>query len=326
MTNYKKLLVKKMPKILRARNSNLIVAKTTVADKKPLCDINIIQTGCYGDNMISTLMLKPIRNKYENNNIVVHTSTLYASAFYNNPYIDKLVEYQSSSKNEALNLTLLLLEKLKDKFVISKHPMFCPDSWTSIKHGELGTSFMCSWIRGLEDHDIPYELPLELVLNPYQCEIDKIDNYYNSLPNKNSYKVLMEVHGESGQSQWDCNWTMVFVERFLSHKENSTIFISKREFTGEIKTLSERYGNKVVFVGDLSLRECACLFNKCDMFISVSSGLSNYCNSNYCKKDIKWFEVVNSEAISSRIIRTAGKEFWYYNNLDGFVNLVISNC
>lgn len=289
--------------------------------------IGIIQTGCWGDNINSTLMLKPLKDKYPDSIIELHTSDLYANAFYNNPYIDKLIEHKASSKNQALGLAIDLVKTLPQivnreyDFLINHHPLF-DQNRTSSLHPELGVNLVYSWVRALEEYDIPYELPLETRLYLTQKEVDNAREYLGTIDHQNKRKVLMEVHGESGQSYWNPHWTNRTVHHLAN--DDTVIFISRKVSGSDIEELKKIHKN-VHFVGHLSIRECAELFNHCDVFLSVSSGLSNACNTNWCKKDIKWVEAVNSITASSAAIRQVGKDYWFDNNLDGYINCLRKN-
>lgn len=290
-----------------------------VSDGKPR--IAIIQTGSWGDNINSTLMLKPLKNKYPESIIDIHTSTLYGSAFENNPYVNQIVRYPATAKNEALHLTILIPDKIKDSGytqTFAPHPMFNHENWTSIENPQLGTNLINAWVRALEHAKIPYTLPLETVLRLTESEKTKVANYWNEIP-KRKKCYLMEIHGESGQSFWSPDWTMK-VCRHLLQDESVTLFISRGYDGHDIQDLRKHFEGRVNFVGHLSIRECAGLFNHCHAFFSVSSGLSNACNTNMCRKDIPWFEVTNSDAATSSVIRSEGKVFWHKNDVSAYIN------
>ncbi len=284
--------------------------------------IAIIQPGCWGDNINSTLMFKPLRNKYPTSKIDVYTSSKYASAFYNNPYIDNILETDAYTKNEALNLVHVLPDVIKTNGyakIFNPHPMINPGNWNSIKHPELGDNLICAWIRALEHADIEYDWPLETVLQLTEEEINKVNHYLSVAP-KQPRNILIEAGHESGQSYFNHGWLDKIV-RYLANG-STNIFISIASDEGLHNLLSIP---NVHFVGRLSIRECAHIFNSCQAFLSVSSGLSNACNTNWCKKDIKWFEAVNSPAVTSAPIRKEGKNFWYENNVDGYIALLKEN-
>lgn len=294
----------------------------TSAEKRT--KIAIIQTGSWGDNINSTLMLPPIKKAYPDCIIDVYTSTLYGSAFYNNPYITNTIQHQANTKDEALHLALVIPDQLIGRgydMIFSPHPMFNHGNWNSIQHPELGDNLICAWIRALEHAGISYEWPLETVLRLTNEETATVRNFINNIPNiDNSRNILMEVHGESGQSFWTPQWTMDVCKYLLNGQTN--LFISRKNDSHDIQELKRIAPNSVFFVGHLSIRECAELFNHCQAFFSVSSGLSNACNTNWCKKDIKWFEVVNSPAVTSAPIRSSGKVFWYDNDITAFISML----
>ena len=70
--------------------------------------IAIIQGGAWGDNINSTLMLKPLRTHFPDAIIDVHTSTNYGNAFHNNPYISNIIQHECHDKNSAINLAIAI--------------------------------------------------------------------------------------------------------------------------------------------------------------------------------------------------------------------------
>jgi ADP-heptose:LPS heptosyltransferase len=269
-------------------------------------------------------MLPPLRAKYPDAIIDIHTSTMYGSAFDNIPFVNNVFKHPSKDKNSSLDLTRTLRDPISKKYdlVYAPHPMFNPGSWTSTRFGRLGTNLICAWIRALEQTDIPFELPLETVLRLTKEEIQKVEKFCKKVKGFDSGRnILMEIHGESGQTFWGPQWT-VDVGKYLLDREDTKLFISHKTVRGDIHKLLSHAPNRVYFVGSLTLRECAELFNRCQMFLSVSSGLSNVCNTNWCKNDITWVEVVNSKVVTSAPIRSEGKIFWYENKLQKFLEML----
>ncbi len=288
--------------------------------------IALIQPASWGDNINSTLMFKPIKDHYGPNMVLdVYTANSYASAFVNNPYVNRLIEFSAPTKEKALDLlnTIppLVQGKGYDK-VFCPHPMINGDKWTSIKYGELGTNLINAWVRALEEANIPFSLPLETILVLTPNEIANVNNFC-SQANMHSRNILMEVEGLSGQTFWNHHWT----ERVGKHllRGDTNLFLSRRVSGQDVAALERHAPGRIYFVGGLTIRECAELFNRCDIFFSVSSGLSNACNTNWCKKNGKWIETVNSDAVSSAPIRNEGKIFWTDNNLDHFMDMLVQH-
>jgi hypothetical protein len=318
---FKKLAAKRNIKMNIGSKINTDNFKSYSGDQHAIA---IIQPGSLGDNFNSTLMLKPIKAKWPNAIIDIYTSTKYASAFHENPLINNTIEIQSYDKNSSLNLVHVippLLENRGYTKIYNPHPMINPDKWTSLKHNDIGVNLICAWIRTLEHDDIDYNWPLETILRLNDGETHKVDDFWNVVP-KNCRNILIEAGHESGQSYFTEAWLFKICKYLLDG--NTNIYIS-RASDENVNTINDFSPGHVYFVGSLSVRECAHLFNKCDAFFSVSSGLSNACNTNWCKKDIKWFEAINSEAVSSAPIRKEGKNFWFKDDLDGYIEFIKSH-
>jgi hypothetical protein len=289
-----------------------------------LTNVCIIQPGCWGDNINSTLMLEPVKRKYPDSRIDIYTTDPYKSAFHYNPYIDNIISVNANGKNQCLNFMFTYDELLMHSYYdvkLNGSPLYNSGGW-ACKYNELGENLILSWANTLDKH---YELPLKTIMLLSDDEKQRADSFFDQHTHgKNGPYILMEVEGESGQSFWNHDWTESVCNSLIS-QYSATIFISKRMKTGEITSLQHQHGDKIVFVGDLSIRECAQIFNRCDAFFSVSSGLSNACNTNWCKKNyIKWVEVTNSRACSSAPIRSNHKTFWHNNNLSEFLSKVVS--
>lgn len=273
-------------------------------------------------------MLKPLRAKYGPTAVIdVHTSNLYGDAFHNNPLITNLIRYRAGDKNSAIHLATAdhIPKHIKDSgydLVLNPHPMYNNDKWSCSTHQELGENLIFAWVRALEDNGVPYTLPLESILVLTEAEIANVAKYREQARTMAIRKnVLMEVQGESGQSFWNGDWTDKVV-RHLIRNNDTNVFISLRSFPANIAALQKQFPGHIHWAGSLSIRECAELFNFCQTFFSVSSGLSNACNTSWCKKDIRWIEVVNSLTCSSAAIRKDGKTFWHHNNVGDLINML----
>lgn len=287
--------------------------------------IALIQPGSWGDNINSTLMFKPIHDHWPDAKIDVYTSTIFGSAFHNNPHISNLIETPANSKQEALHQLVTTPPLLKNRgynIILNPHPMINPDKWTSTKN-DYGTNLICAWIRALEDNNIPYDPKLETILKLNDLEVEKAERLYRTI-DKSRPLTIMEITGESGQTFFNEVWLDQILNTLCTRNQN--VAISNRTTNQLIEKYKKKYPHQVYFIGSLSLRECVVIFNKSSRFISVSSGLSNACNTNYAKKDIQWIEIINSPAVSSAPIRAEGKQFWYENNVQKFVQHLSTLC
>lgn len=319
-------LLQKKQNINKPIVQRIVKARTTIPKYErdnQIQKIAIVQGGAWGDNINSTLMLKPLKDYFEHCIIDVHTSVIYANAFYNNQYINKVVEHTALNKNDSINLALSIPPILKDSnynIILAPHPVFNPDKWSCRNHPEWGENLIFAWVRALEDLGIPYGNSLETVLKLTDEEESRAKNKISGFINGSKKTNIMEIHGESGQTFWNHDWTQNVVKKLVSMDQ--IVFISYNGLTDQIKQLQAQHPSNILYIGDLSIRECAYVFNQCDRFFSVSSGLSNACNTNYCKKTIEWIETVNSLACSSAAIRQENKTFWHENDIDKF----LENC
>jgi len=283
--------------------------------------IALLQPGSWGDNINSTLMFKPLKTKWPDCIIDVYTSTTYGSAFHNNPYISYLHETPSNSKQEALHQLITIRPMLDNRGyfkIFCPHPMINPDKWASTKN-DLGTNLICAWVRALEDENIDYELPLETILKLTDQEIEKANRFLSQIPNNERKKNLVENGPESGQS----HATPEFMSNLMLHlcAKNEIVIASRKHNGPDFDSIKSKYPNSFFFA-DLSIRECAEIFNHCQRYIGLSSGLNNACGTNWCKKDIEWIEIVNSMAASSAPIRSENKTFFTDSDLHKVLSLL----
>lgn len=287
--------------------------------------IAFVQLGSWGDCINSTLMLRPIRWAYPGCTLDVYTTTLYQSAFKNNPDIHRIVAEPCSSKTHCFDLYNTVPAAVRamdyDKVFVPAPVLY--DDRSSQKHPELGQNLICTFMRALEDEGIEYDWPVSTVMRLDKDEIHNVDNWISMAQIKldGHCNVLMEVQGESGQSYWNHHWTLAVV-RYLAARPYTNVVISRRDKTGEVAQLEKEFPKRVYWAGALSIRECAELYNRCQAFLSISSGLSNACNTDHCRRDVKWIETVNSPTVTSAPLYTEGKTFYYKNDIPAFVRML----
>jgi len=275
--------------------------------------IAIVQPGCYGDNINSTLMFGPLKKHYKGCEIDVFTSTKYHQAFINNPHITNLHQTPAHTKDEALNL-VHVIKPVGYDLVINSHPMI-NKTWSSNENPGLGENLILAWVNSLEANRVPYSLPLktDLCLTPH--ETNQAAAFMNRIPKGKGY-ILMECEGESGQSFWNPEWTRDVILTLI--RMGYIVLASCIRQREMVSNMQIQHSGKVIWVGAASIRVVAGMYDHCCGFISVSSGLSNACNTQQRKPVDKWIEVVNSLTCSSNVIRSTGKTFWHNNNKDEF--------
>lgn len=277
-------------------------------------------------------MLPAIKKHYGNCSIEVHTTTLYQSAFYRNPYVNRVVAHPANTKQQCFNLyntVPIHVRKQRYDKVFVPAPILHPTKRNSLKHPEFGENLICTFMRVLEDNGIEYDWPVTTTLKLTKEEIQNVDNWLkkHSVTLDNHRSIIMEIHGESGQTFWNHAWTLA-AGRYLLRDPYTQLFISRKDKTHDIDQLEKEFsvGKKRVFwTGPLSIRECAELYNRCQIFFSISSGLSNACCTDHCRTDKRWVETVNSPTVTSAPLRSEGKIFWYDNNINNFIKMLKDN-
>ena len=284
--------------------------------------IAIIQGGAWGDNINSTLMLEPLRSHFGKCQIDVHTSTRYGDAFKNNPLIDNIHLHNAKEKIEAIQLASRLPDSLSATnhydLIIANHPMYRRDLWIDEESERKTPNIINTWINTLREINVPIG-DVRTTLYLTQPEINAAHHMLAKV-HSGRPKVLMEISGESGQTFWSPRWTSV-VGDYLCQR-GFDVLISNNHLRADIAELQTIHPSQVFWVGNLTLRECAEIFNHCHAFISVSSGLSNTCNTQWCRKDIQWFEAVSSTDCDSYPLRSVGKQFFYEQQPEKFVKLL----
>lgn len=279
--------------------------------------IAVISPGCFGDCVNSTLTFAPLKSAYKNSILDVYTSTKYHTAFINNPYIDNLHQTKAEDKNSALNL-VHVIKPVGYDIIINSHPLI-NKMWSSHIHPELGENLILTWVNTLESYKIPYDLPLKTDLVLTDNETNQAKNFIDNV-NTGKRFVLLECEGESGQSFWNPGWTKDVV---LTMTKLGYIVLINCIQQRELATkLQLETANKAIWVGGASLRVVSGMYDYCDIFISVSSGLSNACNVQQRKPVANWIEVVNSLACSSNVIGSNKKTFWHQNDQNTFCSML----
>lgn len=287
--------------------------------------IAFIQLGSWGDCCNSTLMFKPLLDKYKDAEIHVFTTTLYQSAFTNNRFVKTINPHPCTSKTHAFDLYNTVPDMVRKSGIYDK--VFCPapilmaGKRNSLRHPELGENLWCSFLRALEDDDVPYTLPPVAELNLTVAEVANANKWLQKLPPAHNKRVIMECYAESGQTYWNESW-MTEVTKVLLKRGHQVIMSNK----GPTKAI-DALVNQGAHLANIPLRECVHVFNSCEAFISISSGFCNACCSSAAKRDALWFEAVNSDTCSSRILRAGRKDshYWYHNDCAGFIDLITKN-
>lgn len=290
-------------------------------------DIGIVQLASWGDVFISTIISQGIKEKYPNSKITQYVSTSCANALIGNKHIDKIETIQSTKKQvwEGLQDHVINGIRTKHEILITPWPGYLPqDQWSiksQINDNQSKHNFMWAYAKALENLGIQFDIPLKPQMWLTNQEMINADSISHRL---NGFIVMMEVEGHSNQTYINHSWISP-IANVISSKTNGkfTLLISRAgQDTREILEVKSTYGNKIITLGDLSLREVSRVFNNCHLFIGCSSGTSNACHAQHCRRDIPWIENIKSKLWDSTPLGVNQKRFHYDDNVESFIHTI----
>lgn len=243
--------------------------------------ILIIRLGAIGDVVHSTVIQQALKKKHPDTEISFLTSELLYPLLKNDPDLDKVYKFNSKLKDNWFYILKLGLEFRKEKFdaiinlsnsLRNKVLLFLANPKKIIsrsKHRVHATdAFFNSAKEVFDDIEKPTNLKLHLnkdILNEVTAKLEKYKRPF----------IVISPGGEHDNVRQGRIWpedSWIELGNKLAEKYLGTIFIigSKEE-----RAMHEKYTkiyNSVLFSGELSLEESACLISLADLFISGDSG------------------------------------------------------
>jgi ADP-heptose:LPS heptosyltransferase len=280
-------------------------------------NIAIVQMASFGDVVLTTCILRAIREHRPKWKIHFYTSSFCAGAVENNPDIDEL-HIKDMSRAEAFNNWGYVTEEAKKKHnrVLVPWPGILHQREWRLMKGHLGNNnFMWAYPRCIQYLNLPFTGKIKTYLYPTDEEKQKVSDFVASLDPRRM--LMMEVSGKSGQTWWNHSWTQRAVETIAKKLPEFHLFIScGGEEPADLQALRNKYKGKqtIHYMNDFSIREMSVLFNSCDTMFSVSSGTANACMTHECKRDVKWFELVNNTCWDSSPMGNMKRKFICHKN------------
>jgi ADP-heptose:LPS heptosyltransferase len=288
----------------------------------------------WGDVVISSCIAKAIKEQKPDWKVTYYTSTTYGNALHNNPDIDELIEKKTQGKDDAFAQwghvrTDVEKDNKFDKVIIPWAGVLPRGDWKLKEDHKGPNNFMWSCPRAIQELGLTFKGSIQTYLYQTKEEVDKAREFVTKL-NKDSHKlIMMETAGFSCQTHWKPNWTRKAVELLIKRYGRLHLFISGGgEVPDDIKNLQKKHNSdavKIHYMSNFTLREMSALFNHCDIMFSVSSGTANACMTHMCRKNIKWFELVNDSCWDSVPMGNIKNKLIYRkNNMDEYFRLVNS--
>ncbi len=294
-------------------------------------DLAIVQMASWGDVIISTIIPKALRDQRPDTKITFYTSSACAGAVVGNPHIHKL-EIIPANKDQAWgtqNQVIADARKKHEKVLTPWAGFYPQNEWVPLNQPgwdyEFNPNFMWAYVRTAQLDGLTITNPPTIYLYPSAAEVASATNFVKSLSNGRR-KVMMEVEGHSGQSWMRQSWIDPIMTVITEKWGDVDLLISKGgNESPEITAAKKKWPGRVHLMNHLSLREVSVVFNSCDAFIGCSSGTSNACHSQNCKRDILWFETVKNRLWDSWPLRPYGKFYHRCEDPQTFFDLIRNN-
>lgn len=245
--------------------------------------ILVLRFGALGDLVHTTIIPQAIKQKYPDCEIHYCSESRYVEVLKNNPYIDKIIEFNQKRRKEfsymletalqlrhehydvVFNLTNAFRNNLM-AFIAS--PKVCvPKVEMGRKH--VVEAFFLSAKKVFPELILPENLILGL---DKDAEI-KIEDELKEFPRP---FVILSPGGETDSNRQGRTWSAkswIELANILKTIYGGTIFISgspdEKEYHSKI---AEQIQGAVLYSGSLSIAQTMALISKCDVFISGDSG------------------------------------------------------
>ncbi|MFN8391586.1 MAG: hypothetical protein U0136_14955 [Bdellovibrionota bacterium] len=238
-----------------------------------------------GDVLCATPIAKQLKIDEPNCRVTYFTSTPGEAVLRENPYIDEIVTLPGDPLQLDREIEGLKALRPWKRFFTPAAYM----NYEAIPGGSIyqpkGTVFgIVKAAAGLH-WTIPFIFPFRLT----EEEQHQARAFWNTLPA--GPKILVETDYRSEQSPWtdDYNFQMLDAFRDLDPVFVFTSKVRPRFFESFVSLYPRAYW------ADVPFRLNAELFNLCDAYVGVSSGISCLTYSDYCRTDVPRIEVTRGE-------------------------------
>ena len=245
----------------------------------------IYQFAAFGDCLFATIVVKQLKFNDPNCEITWGISKRYASILKNNPYVDKIFEFEIDPKtatpNEFVKHNKLICEIEKEYGVNFIH--------LQLLNKHINRLYTTLRYSVLKIFNLSITVSKNAVLNLDQYEKDNVTDFINKNGiNIYSVKILFECAPTSGQSSVDYEFALQVAKKITASNKN-VCFILSGAFTSEAES------PQIFIANTISFRENLELINYCDLLIGCSSGITwlTICES---AKPIPLIQLLSSES------------------------------
>jgi ADP-heptose:LPS heptosyltransferase/SAM-dependent methyltransferase len=231
-----------------------------------------------GDILNCTPIARQLRLDHPDAKITWITSERFAFLLDQNPHIDELIALPGDPKALPDRMEEFRQMRPWTRF-------FDPAPYRNYKLAPGGS--LLEIIRA--SADLRWSAPPRSVMRLRPEEVEEARAYWATLPD--GPKILLETDFLSDQSPWvdDCAFEVLDVLADL----DPVLVFSARRCPPFLEALKARHAK--TFWCELGFRPNAELYNLCDAFIGVSSGLSCLSLTDWCRRDVPSLELTRGD-------------------------------
>ena len=276
---------------------------------KEIEKILVIRLSALGDIILTTPVLKAMRNKFPKASIYYLTRKDYKELLYLNPYLNEVICVDTYDGIKGVfNLLKMVraIKKMNIDLVVDLHfrhwSYVRTALWTLVLRNFIGASIK------IKSYKLPFNYKREMrtlhshVVDLYFEALKNIDifssgnnpelflcpeekdwaRHYLNVNGANDKAILIGVSPFASwkYKQWGADNFQKVCERLTSDLEIKLVFFGKKEEEGLIRTVSQNINpSKMIHATGLSLRKVMSLINRCGLFFCNDSGLMHMASS-----------------------------------------------
>ena len=280
----------------------ILFGSVTVFKKKENTDFNriqkilIIRTAYLGDILMTLPILRPLKERFINSKIIFLTSKLGGQLLLNNPYVDKIMEYDpfwfySSKKREYLKFIKYLKKESFDLIIEARGDirdilllLFPTRSKYKISYNVGGGGDLLTHVvpyNGLK-HKVEYHLDMVRYLG---CNTNAIDwNIYLTEKEKNKIAELLNMNGVHDAfisvhpgarlplKRWPGERYAGLCDMIMEKYSFPLVLLGSREENELIEEIISKMKNKPIdLAGQTNIRGLAGILSRTTLFICNDS-------------------------------------------------------
>jgi hypothetical protein len=251
------------------------------------------QLGVYGDCLYATTIARQIKHDNPDCELTWAIGSNYANVLKNNPYIDKVLEYQINSRLEVktkwydfvkLALSLQKVTGYDEVYFTQAYPGN-PDKF----YGSIRSAMFSVYPK-------PITVPLDPVIVLSPDEVDHVNQFADKHKLKEKKNVILfECSPQSGQSFMTAKKVWDIAEAVTTRIPDTCVILSGTD------TLCCNTNPNIIDASVLSFRENAHLTRYCTLLVGTGSGITQICMSDWAFA-LPTIQLLQKHTVASMIV------------------------